>query len=113
MLKISKYVVAALFFAALVWSTNVVEAGVLLRDCKIKTIEAYRDAIQVQLSFKSAGEEKDIHFMLGNSTNPFDAAQLALLRDALIFRKEVDVLVEDLKKKSLILGVVLSQKTRS
>lgn len=113
MSKISKYIAVTLFFLVLSWNIGLVEAGVLLRDCKIKTIEAYKDAIQVQLSFKGEGEEKDLHFQLGNSENLYDAAQLSLLRDALIFRKEIDVLVEDLTKKSMILGVVLSQKTRS
>ncbi|MFQ5861914.1 MAG: hypothetical protein ACE5IC_02225 [Candidatus Brocadiales bacterium] len=108
-----KYFAAILFLTALTWNTNLVEAGVLLRDCKIRTIGAYKDVIQVQVSFKSEGEEKNIRFQLESPHNPYASAQLSLLRDALIFRKEADVLVEEVKKKSLILGVSLSQKTRS
>lgn len=113
MSSISRYLVTVLFLAGLTWSTNLAEAGVLLRDCKIKTIEAYKDTIHVQLSFKGENNDKELHFQLESPHNPYASAQLDLLRDALIFRKEVDVLVEDVKMKSLILGVALSQKTRS
>mgnify|MGYP001610824978 FL=1 len=108
--KILTCFTAAVFLAILTWG-DPVEAGVLLRDCRVKTIEVYGDTIQVQLSFKAEGEEKNIHFQLGSLPNPYASAQLSILRDALIFRKEVDVLVEDTKKKALILGVSLSQKT--
>src|SRR3990167_8785842 len=70
-----------------------------------------RVSYTIKMSFKAEGEEKNIHFQLGSLPNPYASAQLSVLRDALIFRKEVDVLVEDTKKKSLILGVSLSQKT--
>ncbi|OHB37700.1 MAG: hypothetical protein A2060_00220 [Planctomycetes bacterium GWA2_50_13] len=109
--KILTCLAAAVFLAIFTWNVNPAEAGVLLRDCRVKTIEVYGDTIQVQLSFKAEGEEKNIHFQLGSLPNPYASAQLSVLRDALIFRKEVDVLVEDTKKKSLILGVSLSQKT--
>lgn len=107
-----KYLTAVLFLTgALAWSVTVVEAGELLRNCKVKAIEVYPDAMQVLLSFKSGGEEKNMYFLLEEPDDPYVGAQLSLLRDALIFRKQVDVLVEELKAKSLILGVSLSQKT--
>lgn len=109
--SITKYICVTLFLAVFVWGANLAEAGVLLRDCKIKTIAAYKDAIHVQLNFKGEDDDKEMHFQLESPHNPYASAQLDLLRDALIFRKEVDVLVEDVKRKSLILGVALSQKT--
>lgn len=109
--KILTCLTAAVFLAIFTWDVNPAEAGVLLRDCRVKTVEVYGDTIQAQLSFKAEGEEKNIHFQLGSLPNPYASAQLSVLRDALIFRKEVDVLVEDTKKKALILGVSLSQKT--
>lgn len=111
MSKIPTYFFAVVFLTVFAWGARPVEAGVLLRECKVKTIEVYSDAIQVQLSFKAEGEEKNIHFLLESPHNPYAEAQLSLLRDALIFRKEIDVLVEEVRKKSLILGVSLSQKT--
>ncbi|MFQ5956520.1 MAG: hypothetical protein ACE5KK_01970 [Candidatus Brocadiales bacterium] len=107
-----KYITTALFLVVVfTWNTGLLEAGVFLRDCQVKTVEAYRDVIQVQLSFKSEGEHRSVHFRVESPHNPYARAQLYLLRDALIFRKEVDVLVEEVKKKSLVLGVSLSQRT--
>ncbi|MCP4363905.1 MAG: hypothetical protein GY800_01185 [Planctomycetes bacterium] len=110
--KISTCLAAALFLVVLTWNMTPAEAGVLLRDCRVKTVEAYQDTIQVQLHFRSGkGVEKNVHFQLGNPKNPYVKAQLELLRVALLFRKEVDVLVEDVEKKSLVLGVSLFQTT--
>ncbi|MGR3294737.1 MAG: hypothetical protein ACUZ8A_00650 [Candidatus Bathyanammoxibius sp.] len=110
--KISTYLAAALFFVVLTWNMTPAEAGVLLRDCRVRTVEVYRDTIQVQLRFESGkGEKRDIHFLLADPSDPYVKAQLELLRDALLFRKEVDVLVEDDTKKSMVLGVSLFQTT--
>ncbi len=110
--KISTYLAAAMFLVVLTWETNPAEAGVLLRDCRVKTVEVYHDTIQVQLHFRSGkGEEKNVHFLLSDPKDPYVKAQLGLLRDALLFRKEVDVLVEDDTKKSVVLGVSLFQTT--
>ncbi len=110
--KISTCLAATLFFVVLTWNMTPSEAGVLLRGCRVKTVEVYRDTIQIQLHFKSGkGEDKNVHFQLGNPKSPYVKAQFELLRVALLFRKEVDVLVEDVKKKSTVLGVSLFQTT--
>lgn len=110
--KISTCLAAALFLVVLTWNMTPAEAGVLLRDCRVKTVEVYRKTIQVQLHFRSGkGEEKNIHFLLADPSDPYVKAQLELLRVALLFRKEVDVLVEDDTKKSMVLGVSLFQTT--
>lgn len=111
MSKISACLGATLLFVVLTLNTNIIEAGVLLRGCKVKTVEVYRDIIQVQLHFSSGGEERNVHFRLGNPEDPYMRAQLSLLRDALLFRREVDVLVEEVKNKSFVQGVSLFQKT--
>lgn len=108
----SKYIITALLLVGvLTWSAPPAKAGELLRNCKVKAIEVYPDSIQVLLNFKAGGNERNVYFVLKDPDNPYVEAQLTLLRDALIFRKQVDVLVEDVKAKSDVLGVSLSQKT--